>query len=346
MKLEEFDYELPDERIAQTPVPSRDSSRLLVLDRRSGSVEHRRFREIAQLLRPGDLLVLNDTRVVPARLIGTKPSGGRVELLRIEPIDGAPDTWRCLCRAARGPAPGTRIDLGGGLGAEVVARDGDEWHVRFHAADGDVGDALERQGRIPLPPYIHRPDGQSTADDVERYQTVYARSAGAVAAPTAGLHFTAELLDALRGRGVEVQTLTLHVGPGTFQPVRVEHVERHRLPAERFELQPAAARAVADARERGGRVVAVGTTVVRVLESRATAAGTLRPGAGQCRLYILPGHEFRAVDALITNFHLPRSTLLMLVCAFAGRERLLAAYRRAVEAEYRFYSYGDAMMVV
>ena len=349
MKLAEFDYELPPDSVAQWPGTRRDGSRLLVLDRDDGSIEHRRFFELDRLLDPGDLLVLNDTRVVPARLGARKASGGHVELLLLQPqvaaqpADGPEQTWRALLRVSRAPRPGSELTLDGGLSAVVEGRDDDVWLLRIR---GDVHRALERHGRMPLPPYIRRSDEQRVDEtlDRERYQTVYASRPGAVAAPTAGLHFTPELLERLQRRGVRTATLTLHVGPGTFQPVRSEEVEGHRMHEEWCELPAATARAVSEVRRSGGRVVAVGTTVVRTLESRVDEAGSLAPGAARCGLFIYPGFRFRAVDALLTNFHLPRSTLIMLTAAFAGRDRLLAAYREALDQGYRFYSYGDAML--
>ena len=344
MRVDAFDYDLPVERIAQRPARHREDSRLLLLDRATGSVAHRQFRDLAGLLRPGDLLVLNDTRVVPARIWGRKPSGGRVELLLLERTEPGGEEWRCLLRAARKPLPGAEIALDGGLTATVVDRDEDLWRVRILADGGAVEETLDRVGRMPLPPYVQRDDDSMDAIDRERYQTVYARWAGAVAAPTAGLHFSAETFDRLRDRGIDRAFLTLHVGAGTFRPVRAEIVDEHRMESERFELPESTAAAISATRRRGGRVVAVGTTVVRVLESRARGS-EVEPGDGRSDLFIRPGHRFAVVDGLVTNFHLPRSTLLMLVCAFAGREPVLAAYHEAVRSGYRFYSYGDAMLV-
>ncbi|HKQ60772.1 MAG TPA: tRNA preQ1(34) S-adenosylmethionine ribosyltransferase-isomerase QueA [Candidatus Polarisedimenticolaceae bacterium] len=348
MNTSDFDYELPPERIAQAPLPRRDDARLLVLDRASGAVVHRGFRQLPELLAPGDLLVLNDTRVIPARLSGTKPTGGRTELLLLErvPGDGAAVIWRCLIRGAGSAAPSRPIVLDGGILARPLGREGEVWRVALEAEGGELEARLARAGGVPLPPYIRRDAGPVAAvDDRARYQTVYARHAGAVAAPTAGLHFTDELLARLERRGIEQACLTLHVGWGTFQPVRAERIEEHRLHDEAFVLPEATASAVERARRRGGRVIAVGTTVVRTLEQRAVGEGRVLAGAGRCGLFIVPGHAFRVVDAMITNFHLPRSTLLMLVAAFAGRERLLGAYREAIAAGYRFFSYGDAMLV-
>jgi S-adenosylmethionine:tRNA ribosyltransferase-isomerase len=347
MNVADFDYDLPPGSIAQHPASRRDRSRLLVLDRGSGRVDHRRFDDLPRLLRPGDLLVLNDTRVLPARLLGHKSTGGRAELLLVERLSaaGRHAVWRCLIRAARSPAAGARIDLDGGATVEVLERGDAEWTVRLECAGGTIDDWLERFGRAPLPPYIRRGGSGPDERDRERYQTVYATRPGAIAAPTAGLHFTPELLERSIEAGIERTSVTLHVGVGTFRPVTVERVEEHSMQDEWFDLPPAAARAVAAARRRGSRVVAVGTTVVRTLESCATPTGLVEPRRGRSGLFIYPGYRFTAVDAMITNFHLPRSTLLMLVSAFAGRERILAAYREALREGYRFYSYGDAMLI-
>jgi len=348
MKLSDFDYELPAERIAQAPLPIRDHSRLLVLNRAaSGATSHHRFHELPTLLRRGDLLILNDTRVLPARLLGRKSSGGRVELLLLEPetTSSRSCTWRCLIQSSRTPRHGSGLELEGGLRAEVVERRADWWSVRFDASGTSLLETVERVGRMPLPPYIRREPPGEPVDDRTRYQTVFAEHSGAVAAPTAGLHFTPALLGSLEGAGIEVSRLTLHVGVGTFLPVRVERVEDHPMHDERFVLPSETAAAIEGARGRGGRVVAVGTTVVRVLEDRAAGGGRVTQGTGRCGLFILPGFRFGVVDAVITNFHLPCSTLLMLVSAFAGRERVLAAYREAIAEGYRFYSYGDAMLL-
>jgi len=349
VSLDAFDFELPPDRIAQEPASPRDASRLLVLDRAARAVVHRRFRDLPEELRAGDLLVLNDTKVIPARLHGTRPSGGRVEMLLVEPLGEGGEgrlLWRALLRGGRRLAPGARLSFPGGLSAIAHARDGEGWQVELATASETLGALLEREGEVPLPPYIRRADAdrRSAADRV-RYQTVYARVPGAVAAPTAGLHFTDELLAALSARGIERACLTLHVGPGTFAPVRADRVEEHRMHDERYVVPVAAAEAIARTRARGGRIVAVGTTVARALESRARDDGGVTPGEGRTALFIYPGFRFRVVDALVTNFHLPRSTLLMLVCALAGTEVVLDAYREAVRAGYRFYSYGDAMLV-
>jgi S-adenosylmethionine:tRNA ribosyltransferase-isomerase len=333
----DFDYHLPPERVAQEAAP-RGTSRLLVLDA-PAAARHRRIGDLPAVLRPGDLLVVNDTRVLPARLFARRAAtGGRVELLLAEKIDER--HWDALMRPGRRARPGTLLELEPGLEVEVLTRGADGRHrVRFSAP---IEPHLERLGHVPLPPYIHRPD---TPQDRERYQTVFAREPGAIAAPTAGLHFDAELLSRLRAGGIEIAALTLHVGLGTFKPVTAELVHEHRMDAERFAIPAATAAALVRARERGGRVVAVGTTVVRALETSALLSGG-RPlaGHGSTDLFITPGFRFQVADLLLTNFHLPRSTLLMLVCAFAGRERVLAAYREAIAAGYRFYSYGDAML--
>lgn len=339
MKLSDFDYELPPELIAREPLPRRSDSRLLVLDRLSERLQDRRVAELPAILSPGDLLVLNDTRVIPARLIAHKPSGGRVELL-VERLLGAAEAL-VLLGGNRKPKPGTRLVLEDGSALRVGRRRGDFWEVSYEGSDSLL-DCLERIGKMPLPPYLGR---EAEPRDRVRYQTVFAREPGAVAAPTAGLHFDQELLEALRRRGVEQASLTLHVGAGTFLPVRTEDPRQHRMHSERYRVPPELVEAVNRCRAGGGRVVAVGTTVVRALES-AALSGALCAGEGETDLFIQPGFRFRVVDALFTNFHLPRSTLLMLVAAFAGRERILAAYRHAVAARYRFYSYGDAMLIL
>jgi S-adenosylmethionine:tRNA ribosyltransferase-isomerase len=348
VRLEDYDYDLPEELIAQEPPPRRDASRLMVLERSTGRVEHRRFTDLAALLDPGDLVVLNDTRVLAARLDALRPTGGKVEILLVERVGGteAAPEWRALLNASKQPRPGQRLRIAPDLEAEILDRDAEGWRLLLDNPSGDAGQKVEELGRMPLPPYIRRePADPRAAVDRVRYQTVFARRPGAVAAPTAGLHFTPELLGELEAYGVRLAWLTLHVGPGTFLPVRTERVEDHRMHAEAFELPEPTAEAIARARAVGRRVVAIGTTVARTLEGRAREDGTVRPGAGRCDLFIYPGHRFRVVDALLTNFHLPRSTLLLLVAAFAGREQVLAAYAEAVRRGYRFYSYGDAMLV-
>ncbi|MDE3153551.1 MAG: tRNA preQ1(34) S-adenosylmethionine ribosyltransferase-isomerase QueA [Acidobacteriota bacterium] len=345
MHVSDFDFELPPELIAQEPPAVRGTSRLLVLDRRTGGVAHRRMADLPELLRPGDLLVVNDTKVFPARLLGHRtPSGGRVECLLVARI--GPDQWEALMHPGQKLKPGAVVRFDGtpALLAEVLER---RFHgrrlIRLWTEDGsDVDAAIDATGHVPLPPYIHRPDASS---DRLRYQTVYAATRGSVAAPTAGLHFTRELLGALEARGVERTAITLHVGYGTFKPVRVEEVEAHRVDAERYEVSVAAAAAVNRALDEGRRVIAVGTTTTRTLEAVAAAhGGRLTPGPGETDLFIHPGFRFQVLGGLLTNFHLPRSSLLMLVSAFAGREHVLAAYRQAIDLKYRFYSYGDAML--
>lgn len=337
MQRSDFAFDLPVDLIAQEPLAERAASRLLCLDR-EGGIEDRGFRDLVELLRPGDLLVLNDTRVIPARLRGSKDSGGRVEVL----VERVLDAHRLLAqvRASKTPRPGARLHLEGALEARVLGREG-EFFVLELDAEEDALSLLERHGHMPLPPYITRPDALT---DRERYQTVFARRPGAVAAPTAGLHFDAGFLETLRAHGIKIAHVTLHVGAGTFQPLRVERLEEHRMHAEQVEVSAATCDAIAAARARGGRVVAVGTTVVRSLES-AARDGSLRPYSGDTRLFITPGFEFRVVDALVTNFHLPESTLLMLVCAFGGYAAVMRAYRHAVDQRYRFFSYGDAMFL-
>ena len=336
MRRSDFHYELPDEQIAQRPPARRGASRLLVLDGANGQFADRVFADLPALLGPDDLLVVNDTRVIPARLHGRKESGGRVEALLERTTDER--TALMLLRASKTPRPGTGIVFDGGARATVTGRTGEFYELSF---DRPVVEHLERHGHVPLPPYIRRPDAD---EDRERYQTVYAASPGAVAAPTAGVHFDTAMLNTLAERGVRRASVTLHVGAGTFQPVRVEDPKQHRMHPEYVEVPSAVVAAVAETRARGGRVVAVGTTVVRSLET-AAAGGRLAPWRGESTLFIYPGYRFRVVDALVTNFHLPESTLLMLVCAFAGTATVLAAYRHAVAEGYRFFSYGDAMFL-
>lgn len=342
MFLEEFDYCLPPELIAQEPVARRDAARLMTVERASGAIGETVITEIAPLFREGDLLVVNDTRVIPARLLGAKESGGRIEIFLVRRLAEPGEVWQCLLRASKSPRAGARIILPDGVTAQVEGRDeGECWTVSFAPAEG-FAEWLERTGSMPLPPYIKRAAEES---DRERYQTVFARAKGAVAAPTAGLHFTPELLDAIRSRGVVIAPLTLHVGLGTFMPIRVEELRHHRMHREYYQVPAATAAAIARCKEEGGRVVALGTTTTRALEQAAAADGTVRPGEGEADIFILPGYEFRVVDAMITNFHLPKSTLLMLVAAFSGRDLLLRAYAEAVKRRFRFYSYGDAMFI-
>jgi S-adenosylmethionine:tRNA ribosyltransferase-isomerase len=339
LKKSDFHYELPPELIAQAPLPERSASRLLLVPPAPAPFADHGVRDLPQLLQPGDLLVFNDTRVIPARLFGSKASGGRVEILIERLLPG--NEARAQIGASKSPRAGSRIALDAGGEAEVLGREGEFYRLRFEV-DAPLEAWLQRAGRLPLPPYIHRaPD----ADDDARYQTVYARQAGAVAAPTAGLHFDQALLEALEARGIESGHVTLHVGAGTFQPVRVDELSEHRMHSEWLNVGARLVEQVRRARARGGRVVAVGTTVVRALES-ALHDGELRPFAGETSIFILPGYRIRSVDALLTNFHLPESTLLMMVSAFAGRERIFAAYAHAIRERYRFFSYGDAMLLL
>jgi len=340
-----LDYELPDELIAQRPAERREDSRLLVVERAGSRLHDARFAGIGQWLEPGDLLVVNETRVRPARLMLHRPTGGRVECLFVRPGPAhlGRETWRVLARPAKHASPGARLATAdGALVVEVVGAS-EQGERTLCVAEGSLDATLRAQGEVPLPPYIHR---APTPEDVERYQTVYARVDGAVAAPTAGLHFSESLLDSLAAAGVERVSVTLHVGPGTFRPITTDDPRAHTMEEEWFEVSEGAARRMREARERGGRLVAVGTTTVRALESMADATGgQLAAATGWTRKYILPPYEFRAVDALVTNFHLPRTTLLLLVASLSGEELLREAYAHAVRERYRFYSYGDAMLV-
>jgi S-adenosylmethionine:tRNA ribosyltransferase-isomerase len=338
LSVEDFDYELPPELVAQHPAPDRGGSRLLHLDA-TGGLRDGLFADLPGMLRPGDLLVFNDTRVIKARLRGRKTSGGRVEAL-VERVLSA-DTALAHVRASKTPKPGTMLEFDGGLEAEVIGREGELFHLRFRG-ELDVFAALDRHGSVPLPPYIEH---AADPDDEARYQTVYARAPGAVAAPTAGLHFDAALLDRLRGRGMRLAFLTLHVGAGTFQPVRTARVAEHHMHSEWYEIPAGTAAAVAETHAAGRDVIAVGTTSLRALESAAAADGHIAAGAGDTALFITPGYRFRVVDRLLTNFHLPKSTLLMLISAFAGLAPVRRAYAHAVAQRYRFFSYGDAMLI-
>ncbi|HUK01161.1 MAG TPA: tRNA preQ1(34) S-adenosylmethionine ribosyltransferase-isomerase QueA [Steroidobacteraceae bacterium] len=336
MQRRDFAYELPDELIAQEPLATRSASRLLVLDGQTGALRDGHIEDLAELLAPGDLLIFNDTRVVAARILGTKPTGGRIEMLLERPLEA--DLALVQLKSGKPSRAGLIFETAGGQ-VTLVERRGELWCVQLPAPALEY---FERWGSVPLPPYIRRiPD----ANDLARYQSIFARAHGAVAAPTASLHFDAPLMARLEARGVERSFITLHVGAGTFQPMRVENLDAHVMHAERVTVPAATCAAVSRARARGGRIVAVGTTVVRALESAALESGALAPWSGETQLFICPGFRFRSVDAMITNFHLPESTLLMLVCAFAGRESVLRAYRHAVEQRYRFFSYGDAMFV-
>jgi S-adenosylmethionine:tRNA ribosyltransferase-isomerase len=337
MRVAEFDYSLPEELIAQHPAPRRSASRLLRLDARSGALDDLRFDDLPGLVAPHDVVVINDTRVIKARLEGQKASGGKVEVL-IERLLGG-DEALALIRASHPPKPGGLIYVGDDVTIEVLERDDDLYRLRFRGPP--VEDVLERHGALPLPPYIHH---APEAEDAERYQTVFAERPGAVAAPTAGLHFDRALLDRIAARGATLARVTLHVGAGTFQPLRGEEVEAHRMHAERYEVPQRTVDAIAAARAAGGRVLAVGTTSLRALEA-AAREGALRASAGETDLFIYPGYRFRVVDRLLTNFHLPRSTLLMLVAAFAGLDHIRRAYAHAIAERYRFFSYGDAMLI-
>ncbi|MEL7451166.1 MAG: tRNA preQ1(34) S-adenosylmethionine ribosyltransferase-isomerase QueA [Pseudomonadota bacterium] len=336
MRRSDFTFELPEEQIAQRPPTARSGGRLLVLDGASGAIGDRQIPDIVNALKADDLLVFNDTRVITARLAARKATGGKAEIL-IERLQ-SPTRVLARVRASRTPAPGSTLHLADGTVVTVAGRQGELFELDF---PGNAADAVETLGDVPLPPYISR---TGDADDAERYQTVYAREPGAVAAPTAGLHFDETLLNQIAGKGVQSAYLTLHVGSGTFAPVRVDDVREHRMHSEYARLSDSVVAAVERAKEKGGRVIAVGTTAVRTLES-AAASGTLQSFEGETDLFIYPGRRFQVVDAMITNFHLPESTLLMLVCAFAGTDHVLAAYRHAVSAGYRFFSYGDAMFV-
>lgn len=349
-RLEDYAFDLPPELIAQRPEPQRDASRLLVLDRSRNCLEHSRFDRIQRRFQPGDLLVVNNTRVVPARLRGFKESGGRAELLVLDPYkspeNGAREGYLCLVKTSKHVRCGLRIALPDGIRAEILeVLDDGKARVRFYSGS-PLLEILDRAGEVPLPPYIARKPGPEPVDDTACYQTVYARNPGAVAAPTAGLHFSTALMENLRKMGVEIAAITLHVGYGTFAPVRCEDIRDHRMHSEYFEVDAGAAGAVSRAKNEGRRVVAVGTTVVRTLEWLHARQGEVRPFRGLCDHYIYPGYRFSVVDTMITNFHLPGSSLILLVSAFAGRDRILSAYAEAVRARYRFFSYGDAMLIV
>ncbi len=340
MRTSDFDYTLPTDRIAQTPIEPRDQSRLMVLRRETGCIEHRRFFEISEYLGAGDVLVVNDSRVIPARLMGHKSSGGKVEIVLLNRVDEG--IWETLAKPGKRLREGTLVEFeseseSGEVKAEVLSKDEDgTFWLRF-TNEG----LLENMGVVPLPPYIHAP-----LQDPERYQTVYSRSKGSVAAPTAGLHFTPDLMRTLEGKGVEFLSVTLHVGLGSFRPVKVDDPREHTLHQEYCEIGSGAAQRLNEARREGKRVIAVGTTAVRAVEWAAGADGGIQSVRGWNDLYILPGYRFRVIDAMVTNFHLPRSTLIMLVCAFAGREKILQAYEEAIRSGYRFYSFGDGMFIL
>lgn len=342
MLVKDFTFHLPQELIARHPMATRDGSRLMLLDRSTRSIAEDTFSNLGCYVKPGDLLVMNDTRVIPARLFGRKESGGRVEIFLLRRETGAEERWECLLKSSKRFREGQCIQLESGMSAVAQSRlPSGNWLIDF-AGDEQFAVWLEREGHMPLPPYLQRDD---RLEDRERYQTVVSREPGAVAAPTAGLHFTHELLARLASQGVETAFLTLHTGLGTFQPVRVERVEDHRIHTERFALPPETAEAIERTKNAGGRVIAVGTTSARTLEYSAQQTGHVSAGSGEADIYIYPGFRFNVVDALITNFHLPESTLLMLVSAFAGRDFVLDAYREAVTRGFRFYSYGDAMFI-
>ena len=342
MRVDEFDYYLPPELIAQEPAGRRDESRLLVLDRRDGTIVHRRFREITEYLEPGDVVVVNDTRVIPARLKGVRKTGGKVEVLLLRDLGS--DNWECLVRPGQKTRTGDTLFFGREgmeLVGTVLSRTSFGGRVIHWTYEGRWEYVLSRLGEVPLPPYIKKP-----LDDPSRYQTVYAKVPGSAAAPTAGLHFTPELLDEIRAMGCAVEHITLDVGLGTFRPVREETVEEHKMHEEYFRVAPEQALAMNRAREAGHRLYAVGTTVVRTLESCVDETGKIHPMSGSTDLFIYPGYRFRAVDRLVTNFHLPKSTLLMLVSAFAGKDLIMRAYQEAIRERYRFFSFGDAMLIL
>ena len=339
MKTQDFFYDLPEELIAQTPLEQRDSSRLLVLDKNTGDLQHRHFFDIIDFLQPGDCLVLNNSRVLPARLIGHRPTGGAVEVLLLR--DLGDKKWECLCKPGRKMRPGSQVIFGNGeLSATVVeAREDGNRVVEFHY-EGIFLEVLERLGKMPLPPYI-----KAELADQERYQTVYSKEVGSAAAPTAGLHFTNELLDKVRAKGVKTAFVTLHVGLGTFRPVKAEEITQHHMHSELCMISAETAEILNETRRNGGRIVCVGTTSCRTLESLVNEDGTFQASSKWTEIFIYPGYKFKAMDALITNFHLPESTLVMLVSAFAGRESVLHAYEEAVKERYRFFSFGDAMFI-
>lgn len=346
MKTSSFEYHLPEELIAQEPVEPRDGARMLVADRARKTLEHARISDLPKYLAPGDLLVMNDTRVIPARLIGRKPTGGRMEILLVEPAGG--DAWDVMIRAGRPMKAGGHFKAAdGALDGEVLESRGSGRYVVSLRGGSPLEEILNTHGITPLPPYIRR-NGDRLYDeqDRERYQTIYARAPGAVAAPTAGLHFTPRLFEQLEARGARKTFLTLHVGPGTFRPVKTEDVSAHEMETERYRISPESARDIHTCRAAGHRCVAVGSTSVRTLETAAEEDGTIRASEGRTDLFIYPPYRFKAVDAMLTNFHLPRSTLLMMVCALGGRELIMEAYAHAVREKYRFYSYGDAMLIL
>mgnify|MGYP000248275080 CR=1 FL=1 len=336
MKKSDFYYDLPSELIAQTPLERRDASRLLTLDKRTGATEHHVFHELPDFLNEGDCLVMNDSRVIPARLFGTRPTGGSVEVVLLRDLGGG--DWECLTRPGRKTQPGTHISFGNGeLTAEVIRAEADGNKVLHFNYDGIFLELLDKLGKMPLPPYI-----KEELTDKERYQTVYSRDPGSAAAPTAGLHFTPELMERVRARGADFAEVLLHIGLGTFRPVKAEKVTDHEMHTEHYEISPAAAEKINAAKREGRRVIAVGTTAVRVLESTADENGFVKPCTGDTKIFIYPPYRFKCVDALITNFHLPESTLIMLVSALIGHEQTLKVYETAVKERYRFFSFGDS----
>ncbi|MBN1254832.1 MAG: tRNA preQ1(34) S-adenosylmethionine ribosyltransferase-isomerase QueA [Deltaproteobacteria bacterium] len=344
MRIDELDYHLPEGLIAQYPIEPRDTARLLVLKRRGGEIIHTAFSRVGDFLRKGDVLVVNDTRVLPARLIGRKETHGRVEVLLLRKLPGAGEEWECLVKRGKRLHAGTTIQFAPDLAGKVVGN-GTEGKKRISfEAHGAFREIINRIGHVPLPPYIR--GGEDNEIDKEGYQTVFARCDGAIAAPTAGLHFTPQLVQGIEERGISIIPLTLHVGLGTFQPIRAEEIEGHCLEPEFYSIPPSSAEAINAARVRGSKICAVGTTVVRAVESACDEGGTVHPQEGGTDLYIYPGYRFKAIDALITNFHLPRSTLLLLVFAFGGRDLILKAYREAMREGYGFYSYGDGMLIM
>ncbi len=346
--LTDYSYHLPQEQIAQQPLAQREQSKLLCMDRESGSLSHHKFCEICEMLLPSDVLVINNTEVIPGRLFGKKDTGGKAEVLILDYGNGTKNSGicKCLIKASKGLRKGARLFFQDGTIAEITDVNDGIHTVKFSCNGGDFEDMLYRIGKTPLPPYILRnQEVVSPCDDRTTYQTVYASQKGAIAAPTAGFHFSASLLEKIKSKGVKVVAITLHVGYGTFLPVRVSDIREHRMHSERYSVSEQTVEVINRAKTEGSRVIAVGTTCVRTLEYASDAKGNVRVGAGECDLFIYPGYSFRVADAMITNFHLPESTLLMLVSAFAGREKILNAYKEAIEKNYRFYSYGDAMFI-
>ncbi|MBO8128698.1 MAG: tRNA preQ1(34) S-adenosylmethionine ribosyltransferase-isomerase QueA [Peptococcaceae bacterium] len=340
MRLSDFDYELPDDLIAQEPLPYRDASRLMVIHRAQHHIEHKRFRDIVDYLDNGDLLVLNETKVLPVRLLGHKKgTGGRVEVLLLHPAGD--DCWECLVRPGRRLRPGAIVVFGPGLEGEVIDYTESGGRIVRFRYEGSFEELLARMGQVPLPPYIKKP-----LQDRERYQTVYARKTGSAAAPTAGMHFTEDLIASLKSKGVQTATLTLHIGLDTFRPVKVEDITKHKMHKEYYEISEQTSELINKAKRDKRRVIAVGTTTTRCLEAAAGCDGFVRPGSGWTDLFIYPGYRFKIIDALLTNFHLPRSTLLMMVSAFASRDLIMHAYHVAVKEKYRFFSFGDAMLII